>query len=263
MRFNQRNTAVAFLDQVSEKDFQFIRHDWHPLRREMLVRETVEAFRNYGHHFRKNVQYITKPFYEVFLDGAAKLVPILLEENLGEGAGTFIYNRGYGTVTAFYYYRHSADRQTIDVTIMEFITSEKGTTLESCIQILDGKMITALSDRQNSAGATHTFKVSTIIGLVAFLKYCDIETKQLKPKEKYRQQDCRYFNETKSMIEVVDCTWFTNLVRSEGFPVKAHFHWYWINDPQNPGQKKRKLNFLDTYKKEGYLKKAKALNQNL
>jgi hypothetical protein len=261
MRFNQRNTALSFLDQVSEKDFTFERRDWHQVRRELLVKETVEGIRNYAHLFKKSVRYITTPFYEAFLNNAAKMVPVLLDSDLGQQSGTYIYSRYGGTVTTFYSFNHHVEAGKIDVTIIEFFTDDQGTTLESCIQILGERVVVAFSSRQEEAGATHVLKVSNIIGITAFLQYCDIDVKELKPKEKHRQQSCRYFNETQSNIQIIDCTWFTTLIKSDGFPVQAHLHWYWVSDGR--GGKKRKLNFLDTYKKSGYTKKAKALNQNI
>jgi len=94
---------------------------------------------------------------------------------------------------------------------------------------------------------------STLLVQLAFIKYAPIETKILKPNERATTLHCKYINETKSPIEILDCTWFTNLVKSEGFNVNGHMRM----QPCGKGRKDRVMIWINEYKKKGYTRLAK------
>lgn len=98
---------------------------------------------------------------------------------------------------------------------------------------------------------------STLLALY-FIHNCEIESKIIKPKEKYRNNGSKYFNESKSDITILDCRWFTDLIRDTPFKVKGHFRW------QAHGEKrgKRKLIWISDFEKSGYTRKAQKENNN-
>jgi hypothetical protein len=86
-----------------------------------------------------------------------------------------------------------------------------------------------------------------------FIHHCEIETKIIKPKEKHRQYGIKYFNEGKNDLTILDCTWFTQLIRDTPFTVNGHFRW----QPCGINHSKRKLIWIDSFEKQGYNRQAK------
>ena len=52
-----------------------------------------------------------------------------------------------------------------------------------------------------------------------------VETILVKPKEKVKDSRTKekHFNETDIPINILDCTWFNNIIRNEPFGVRGHF----------------------------------------
>jgi hypothetical protein len=74
----------------------------------------------------------------------------------------------------------------------------------------------------------------------------------MKPNEKHKENGNKHYNESKSDIIVLDCKWFTDLIRSIPFHVNGHLRW------QHCGEKfsKRKLIWVSDFEKQGYVRKA-------
>ena len=87
---------------------------------------------------------------------------------------------------------------------------------------------------------------------VYFINNCEVETKVLTPNTKHRADGVKYFNESRSNITILDCRWFTELIREAPFHVNGHLRW------QACGEKfsKRKLTWVSEYQKQGYRRKA-------
>jgi hypothetical protein len=94
--------------------------------------------------------------------------------------------------------------------------------------------------------------VSSVLCTLYFIHNCEIEVKEIKPKEKTHFNNDKYFNETTSNITVLDCRWFTDLVRNIPFQVKGHFRWQ-VHGEKN---QKRKLIWIEEFEKHGYSRKA-------
>jgi hypothetical protein len=97
-----------------------------------------------------------------------------------------------------------------------------------------------------------TAYLDTTLLALYFIHNCEIDTKVIKPNEKYRNNGNKYFNESKSDITILDCRWFTDLIRDIPFKVKGHLRW------QVHGEKrgKRKLIWISDYEKTGYVRQA-------
>ena len=95
--------------------------------------------------------------------------------------------------------------------------------------------------------------LSTLLVALYFIDNCEIEEKILKPDSKHRENGNKHFNESKSDLVILDCKWFTDLIRTIPFHVKGHFRW------QAHGEKKtkRKLIWISEFEKNGYVRKAK------
>lgn len=95
---------------------------------------------------------------------------------------------------------------------------------------------------------------TTLILTLLFIKYAKVEVKELKSREKQHIFNCRYFNDSDKSIYLYNCTWFTDLVKGEGFKVRGHFR-------MQPYKDKKGLVWIDTFMKTGYTSKARKLLQ--
>ena len=86
-----------------------------------------------------------------------------------------------------------------------------------------------------------------------FKRYAEVQIKVLAPKINAELFRCKYYNETDHSIEIMDSTWFTELIISESFNVRGHFRL----QPYGTGLKERKLVWITDFKKKGYTRKAK------
>lgn len=97
--------------------------------------------------------------------------------------------------------------------------------------------------------------IGFIIATTNFIKYAPIETKIIESNSKIKTQNNKYVNDTKSNITLLTCTWFTNLVKSDGFKVKGHFRL----QPCGVGRLELKLVWVNDYEKTGYTAPARKI----
>jgi hypothetical protein len=86
-----------------------------------------------------------------------------------------------------------------------------------------------------------------------FIKNCEIESKIVAPKSKVRDNGQKFFNESKSNFTILNCNWFTELIRDTPFLVKGHLRWQ-VHGEKNS---KRKLIWIDEFEKSGYKRDSK------
>jgi hypothetical protein len=196
----------------------------------------------------KNVEgryYLTSPFKDAILQSAEKLKDKLFD--LDEATtGILFTDRGF---TMYSWNPDSPNKLTAYGFTREVLTTygtidEEGKIRGVACSVKDGQ---AYDDQQ---GLIHW--MLTILLAINFIKHCEIEVKILKPKEKYRSEGKKYFNESKSDVHILDCKWFTELIRDSPFKVRGHFRWQFHGE----GRKGRKLIWIDEFQKEGYHRKA-------
>lgn len=261
MRFNER-TCLEFLHSGIACDLHFPKDSFNEWDRENLSRHIKAVINNGKPHFGRNVQFITMPFFDAYKKAANKVFDLLKEETLGSMAGTFIVPVGGGAVKTIFYALENYTPGKVKGLYLEFIRSKEyeETRCEAVFSIdsKDEPDNTALryymSDGYEQIGATCTDFVWSFLCMLGFLKFCDIETKIIVPKEKYRDsKKNRYFNETKSKIEILDSTWFTTIVRDEDFEVSGHFRL----QPYGPGRRNKRWIYINDFTKHGYVRRAK------
>lgn len=96
--------------------------------------------------------------------------------------------------------------------------------------------------------------IGFLMMVATFIEYAKIETKYLKPKKKEKLFGCKYKNETDSDIEIIDSTWFTNLVKSDAFKVRGHFR---LQPKKKDGKWTKELIWINDFEKKGYTAKAR------
>ena len=95
--------------------------------------------------------------------------------------------------------------------------------------------------------------LNSILTSLYFINNCELETKVLSPNEKHRVNGTKFYNESKSHFTILDCNWFTKLIRDTPFSVTGHLRWQRCGENYS----KKKLIWIDAFEKKGYTKKAK------
>jgi len=90
--------------------------------------------------------------------------------------------------------------------------------------------------------------------ILMFLKYTEPEVKVIPSGKKVGTKKNGYYNLTRNDVQVVDSSWNTTVVRSEGFSVDGHLRL----QPFGEGRKKRKLIWIEPFAKSGYVRNAKS-----
>jgi hypothetical protein len=263
MRFNDKHTCIEFITNGIPEDFVLLRRAWPEAKRIQYKTELRETFP--GVVFGDRIQYITQPFYEAYSKHKNKMIDVLKTESIGDATGTFIIRASDGvTKTMFYAIQHQISPMKLNFLYYEFSRSSKNnyTALGAAMQYISGReeMNYHIADEyvDKLGEDCKELMIAELLMMACFLKFCPVETKILKPKEKLREFNVKYFNETKFNIEILDSTWFTTLVKSEGFGVRGHLRL----QPYGPGMMQKKFIWIDSFEKTGYERKAKVILQD-
>lgn len=98
--------------------------------------------------------------------------------------------------------------------------------------------------------------IASMIPIILFINFAEIETKYLPPKSKIKEIKCKYINETSNGITILDSRWFTNLVKSDVFNVRGHFR---LQPKKKNGEWTKELIWINEFQKSGYTSPAKKL----
>jgi hypothetical protein len=104
------------------------------------------------------------------------------------------------------------------------------------------------------------YEVSDIVTTLIFIKYAEIDTKELPANKKQAGINCKYINDTSSNIKYLNITWFTNLVKSDGFNVRGHFR---LQPKKKEGKWTKELIWINEFQKEGYTRRAGKIIENV
>ncbi len=101
------------------------------------------------------------------------------------------------------------------------------------------------------------YKQYVVMTVLLFQKYAQVETKYLPAKQKVKDINCNYKNDTSFDITYLDSTWFTNLVKSDAFKVRGHFR---LQPKKKEGEWTKELIWITEFEKHGYTAPARKLN---
>lgn len=276
MKINYKNTALGLIDNIPGWTFAFP-PNMYSSDEEMKSKELETWGRSIlmnGKALKdivgNNIQYVSESFWQAYIKGKHKLKDIFDKEQIEE-AGTIILSsdihNGF-THTYYYYLKTSGSGDTWDYSLlfMDFSKHPKNNEAHLDVYISRDnrkedhvKYANVIWKDYLDRGLSNDYWETLIITFVLFKKYCDIETKVIDPKQNRRAiiAGQKYLNETDKRITILDSTWFTNLVISGAFDVEGHLHWYYYG----PNKNMKKLQWVSTYQKGGYVRKAKATNQ--
>lgn len=271
MKINYKNTALEFLDNPKNVSIHtpeayntpMSKFDQHKLLYGVIETFSQEGFSDF---FKKNIQYITAPFYSAYTKACDKLKPVVLSEPI-EDSGTFIFKYEHHTQTMFYRIVSKGNGHVngVDVFIIMFTKHSKSDSFALDLAV------SLCSDKENTnyglmdivwngfvnEGRDSSWWIANLMMFKTFLKYAEVEIKVINPLKKGDHIGVKYVNDTKVPIKILDSTYFTTISRTEGFGVRGHFRF----QPCGEGLKNRRLQWISAYQKNGYTKVAKILNQ--
>lgn len=221
----------------------------------------VKEFPKVAHLFKEKIQYISDPFYAAYNKSVSKLSSVLDSEPIDQ-SGTFISRSSPGeTNTIFYSITSEGKKDDFRLNAIIFFFSKEAKRDKPTLAIIVQKNAKGfksfLSEKATVNGMDEMSVIADIFSLILFMKYCELEIKEVKGNSKINHIGTKYVNDTKSNIQILDSTWFTTLVKSEGFHVRGHFRF----QPCGPNNSQRKLIWISDFDKGGYTRTAKVLTQ--
>lgn len=217
--------------------------------------EINDVFSKYSDKFNSNIKIVTEPFYNAILSSKKRLaIPEILNNHILE-SGMFILKN---MTTCFSIFKISGETH---IVMFEFIDNEIDhyvNTITQTFWISDNIYDTDLKRYNISSKISSSdLRRGWLFLIQNFIKYAEIETKFLSPKSKSKDIKCKYINETKSNIEILDSKWFTTLVKSDAFKVSGHFRL----QPCGFEMKERKLIWISDFIKTGYTAPARKIKE--
>lgn len=261
MRINYKNTALNLLEKWDEEIN--IPEGHVPMTKEQdraFGRSVLDGLEKSADIFKHNIQIVSEPFMQAYLKGKYKLVDIFDKEEVCE-SGTLVWSFGSWTHTTFYSINThgTGDNWRPEYIMVQFSKHSHNDfkSIDVVISGTDKEEKTFIWEGHHKEGKDHAFYLSFLVSFCLFKKYVELETKILPPNKKEKHVGIKYLNETKYKVEILDSTWFTTIVKSEGFEVSGHFRF----QPCGKNLSERKLTWIRAFEKSGYTRKAKMLNQ--
>jgi hypothetical protein len=213
---------------------------------------------------KKHVYYFTNPFREAYTLAEKKLHASNLWKEVEEGAYCYLINKNEACV---FNIRINRDLEEIHCDYFYFVEDDILLSFGTCMFIYDevislklGPFNGYISESSTPKATPETMSnlVGTWILITLFIKYADVQTKELPAKKKTEEINCKYINETDSLVTILDSTWFTNLIKSDAFKVRGHFR---LQPKKKEGEWTKELIWINEFQKEGYTRKAGILHE--
>lgn len=269
MKISYKNTALSFLDDP----FNFPMHtpgegysttlDKAGDLRLLRGLQAQFAEPEFVKPFKKNIQYITQPFYDAYRKAEPKLKEVVQSTEFDD-SGTLLLRWQHHTQTIFYHIQSNGNKENWQYAVMIVLFTKAKINdsygLDAFIYLSKeeeggkgGDVADYVWTGFTKEGRDMAWWISDLLLFKTFLKYAEVETKIIAGNRKDKHIGVKYVNETKNKIEILDSTYFTTISRTEGFGVRGHFRF----QPYGPGMKLRRLQWIDSFEKSGYTKQAK------
>lgn len=207
-----------------------------------LVSGIQDIYRQVKHRY-----YVTAPFKEALTKAYPKIIKEFNHLKYDKpDAGIFFLDNGF-TI----YLINPTDKAVKAV----FYGFSK-TTLTSLSTIsMDGMVRGVWSDPKGDNVRDLIAWSDAMLALYYFINECDVEEIIVQPGKKHGSagSPTNLLNETREKITILDCKWFTNIIRDTPFLVNGHLRW----QPVGPGRNKRRFVWIEEYTKKGYHTHAK------
>lgn len=274
MKINYKNTALGVIDKPETYDFGFppdmVNGNGRTLSKGECITFGLDVLK-YSHHIKavlsENVQLIKKSFWNAYASSFDKIKKIMFDVEIQE-AGILILDGNPFSHTYYYYINThgSGDSWDFDLLFIDFSKFSKNDMPN--LDVYVSRQSDVNEDRSIiwknhlDAGCDAAYWTNLIISFVVFKKYCDVETKVIEGNKRLKTNECKYVNETNKNVTILDCTWFTTLVRTGAFTVGGDTGGFLRWQPWGPNNSQRKLVWINPFEKDGYTRKAKVLTQS-
>jgi hypothetical protein len=212
--------------------------------------------------FSKNIQVITKPFLDAMTLAFPKMSDPTLCQALfdRELCGTIIK----GDFSYCYHIVPSSAGGFIQTVFQFSCERGKDPMMEAFIHLnLDENMKGSARVYFANIGeviqpSAQMKRCNTILyTMLNFIKYAEIELKELQPNSVKKGIDLSYVNDTSLKVNLLDSKWFTTLVKSDAFKVRGHFR---LQPKKKDGEWTKELIWINDFQKDGYTAPARKLN---
>ena len=210
--------------------------DFYSKNKQFDINYSIEVFNK-----AQNKYFITHSFSNSIHQAQSKIM------EFAEKRGMIDFMKDFKDETGIYFFDGGWILYEIKDNQFTIFWFNKNILRGSCY-IIDDNLYGCLTEDRDSI----LHFVRGFLSTLWFVRNCDIEQKIIKPKEKYRENGNKHYNESKSELIVLDCRWFTEMIRDIPFLVKGHFRW----QPVGEGRSQKKLIWIEDFKKEGYHRKA-------
>lgn len=212
--------------------------------------ELQQAFSSKIEIISKNFLFAMDRSYDAFLK------PELFEEITGEFKGTLILPSG----EAICYDFEMADPKWLNGKLIYGIAgqairlhSDGNTLVMAVIDDIAYDAEKAHKIDRHEESAEGIFDIILVYTL--FKKYAEIKEVEAK-SIKRTMENVPEVKTTLNGISFLDVSWFTTIIRTEGFGVRGHFRL----QPYGPGKTEKRLIYINEYQKHGYVRKARIQN---
>ena len=253
MKISNRNSAIHFLLDGAPVKCKA----WAPEAVDFVSKEISDM----RPLFQNKIQYVCKSFQEAAVKLIDKIGGLLQEESISQ-SGTLIIPHPDGVSETIFYNINSRGGEInkkwhLNGSLIAFVNNKhfQVPQLYSFHHFKDG-LSTSRGTPEISEATDHSFEIRWLIGLIAFSNFCEVETKIALAGKRTLYKDEKYINETALPIEILDSTWFTTIVRSEGFSVGAETGGFFRWQRFGPGSSKRKIVWVAPFEKKGYTRRA-------
>lgn len=220
---------------------------------ELLKPEMPKMWIKYREYFIHEIDYISKAFWEAFMSSQKSFIGMKLDEII---SGTLLLP-----------YEHAAICYYIDMPNNNYKLLE--VRFDNQLHMLansDSEYGFETEYIKQPEGELVENAFAIVVGFHLFKKYAKVEIKEVahnsKVTDKLQQNKelSKIINESSFNITLMDSTWFTTIVRNEGFKVRGHFR---LQPKKNNEEWTKELIYIDEYQKSGYHRQAKKLKNDL
>jgi len=254
---------------LNQKEFRYMVTMTNGLDDSDFHKDAWDIFNREREYFKSRIIHIKETFIDAVFKSIEKLNKDELRDELGEIYGTIFFRNA----TICYHFNRTSSEKTIFM--FNAYEDNDGSFIKDTLDfVIDTKtsfVYLNIMYREDNNGEYKDSKKALyedhkelvlFTGFVEyihlFLKYAPIETKLVGANKRVKDFNTKYVNDTDLDVTILDSTWFTTLVKSEGFKVRGHFRL----QPYGAGMKEKRLIWIKDFDKHGYTRIAKKPNED-
>lgn len=209
---------------------------------------------NYKKEYEKNIKYISKPILEFTYKNVEKLTSF--QKDLKDDIGVLLLHTNRksidSAVNMIFYQLH----RKLDACVTGWLIFVAGGHIVEFAQVEvyeDGLVNIQTGSRVMDKEIEEMVLMK--LNLLVFMQHAELETKIIhgKKNRKVIFNKQKYLSEIDLNIHLVDSTYYTTIIRKEGFKVKGHLRM----QRYGPGRSLQRMIYIQPFEKHGYTRRAK------